>query len=363
MRRKWVVVVVIGGLLVAACGDNSRVANGASGVADTATDIPDTDGPAAVTSDSTSAVPSEATVVVDSIAATADDAAQTTAQPAIAEPLGGVSIDDPLPAQTDAATDPATAEAAVRFAYQHWILVDLDKNLRASLIENGESNVDVIDAGIHEARPIVEFGRIQVETVQFVAADRADVTFHVQWQDAPSPYFPDLMAGTALLQAGTWRISGHTLCLLAFGSGQDCAGSATPVPTPAEALVLLGAPLQFTWLGDAALRNVVSVPGMGQWAGAGTGQFSISTEVLAGVAALEATDADALLSTRRYLGPDSRSYAIGGRTGRVVEDGISVALVYIRPDDIVVRIDAVGLTASQVAALAFALAPTTLPAT
>ncbi len=170
------------------------------------------------------------------------------------------------------------------------------------------------------------------------------------------------MTGAALMQAGTWRISGRTLCLLAFGSGQDCAGSDTPVPTPADALVLLGVRPQFTWLDDSSPRNVVRVPGVGQWEGTATGWFSITTEVLAGVAALDAADADALLSTRRYLGASSASYPIGGRTGRIIGDGVEVHLVYIRPDDIVVRIDAVGLTASEVASLAFALAPTSWPA-
>ena len=82
--------------------------------------------------------------------------------------------------------------------------------------------------------------------------------------------------------------------------------------------------------------------------------------MLAGVAALDPADADALLSTRRYLGTNSVSYPIGGRTGRLVENGNDVSLVYIRPDDIVVRIDASGLAPGQVASLAFALAPTTL---
>jgi hypothetical protein len=308
-------------------------------------------------------MPPEATIVVDSIAAAADDSAQTTPPFASAAPLGGVTVDDPLPVQTDAASDPLTAETAVRYAFQHWLLIDLDKNLRASLIENGESNVDVIDAGLHDARPILEFGRIRVETVQFVAADRAEVTFHVQWQDGPSPYFPDLMSGDALMQGGTWRVSGHTLCLLAFGSGQDCAGANTPTPTPAQALVLLGAPLQFRWLGGDGPVNGVAVPGASQWDGTGTGQFSISTEVLAGVAALDPADADVLLATRRYLGPDSAAYPIGGRPGRSIENGNNVSLVYIRPDDIVVRIDASGLTAGQVAEIAFALAPASVPST
>ena len=341
--------VLVAGLVSTGCGDNSRVSNAASGAEETAPPAPDNAVATTMVSVDT---------VADSIAASPSD---NTTAPGTTLPLGGVTIDDPLPAQTDAAIDPVTAEAAVRYAYQHWILVDLDKNLRASLIENGELNVDVIDSGLHEARPIIEFGRIQVETVQFLAADRADVTFHVQWQGGPSPYFPDLMSGSALLQNGTWRISGHTLCLLAFGSGQDCAGSATPVPTPATALVLLDAPTPFTWVGGGAQRDVVVVPGSSNWDGATAGSFSITTEVLAGVAALEPADADALLSTRRYLGADSQAYPIGGRTGRIFEDGNQVSLVYIRPDDIVVRIDGSGLTVTQVASLAFALAPTTLP--
>ncbi len=118
MRRRWVVFVLIGGLLAAACGDNSRVSNAASDEAK-----------------------ADATLVtmaaVETVPGGEAGTTYATTPLGTTQPLGGVSIDDPLPAQTDAATDPVTAEAAVRFAYQHWILVDLDKNLRASLIENG----------------------------------------------------------------------------------------------------------------------------------------------------------------------------------------------------------------------------------
>lgn len=273
--------------------------------------------------------------------------------------LGGVTIDDPLPPQADAAADPAVAEVAVRYAYQHWLLVDLDKDLRASIVENGEANVDVIHQGLQDARGIVEFGRLHVVSVVFVAADRAEVTFDVTWQDGPSPYFPDRMTGTAIFVDGSWRITGRTLCVLAFGSGQDCAGGDANLPDPADALELLQPPDGLVWDGPGR-ADTVAVPGQGSWHGQDNTTFMVSTEVLEGISNLAPEDGADVLSSSRFLNADGISFSVGGRPGLVVQNGQSVQLVYIRPDDIVVTITANGMTLNQVGALAFALAATDL---
>lgn len=275
-------------------------------------------------------------------------------------PLGGVTIDDPLPPQADAAADPAAAETAVRYAYQHWLLVDLDKDLRAKLVENGEANVDIIDQGLQDARGILEFGRLHVVTVVFTAADRAEVTFDVTWQDGPSPYFPDRMTGTALFVDGSWRITGRTLCVLAFGSGQDCTGGNADLPDPADALELLHPPEGLVWDGGGPRANTVTVPGQGSWHGPNSSSFVVSTQVLEGISTLAPEDGADVLSSGRFLNADGVSFSIGGRPGLVVQDGQSVQLVYIRPDDVVVTISAFGMTLTQVGNLAFSLVPAEL---
>lgn len=269
-------------------------------------------------------------------------------------PLGGVTIDDPLPPQADAAADPVVAEAAVRYAYQHWLLVDLDKDLRAKLVENGEANADAIHQGLQEARPIIEFGRLHVVAVVFTAADRAEVTFDVTWQDGPSPIFPDRMTGTAIFVDGTWRITGRTLCVLAFGTGQDCAGGDDDLPEPATALELLHPPDGLVWDGGGRANTIV-VPGQGSWQGPNGSSFVVSTKVIAGISNLAPEDGEDVLSSSQFLNADGVSFSVGGRPGLVVQDGQSVQLVYIRPDDVVVTISAFGMTLNQVGSLAFAL--------
>ena len=296
---------------------------------------------------------------------TADDALPVVPTIAIEEPappttvvggpLGGVTIDDPLPPQLDAAADPAAAEVAVRYAYQHWLLVDLDKDLRAQLVENGEANVDIIDQGLQDARGIIEFGRLHVATVVFTAADRAEVTFDVTWQDGPSPYFPDRMTGTALFVDGTWRITGRTLCVLAFGSGQNCTGGDVDLPDPADALELLHPPDGLVWDGGGPRANTVSVPGQGSWHGPNGSSFVVSTEIIEGISTLAPEDGEDVLSSGRFLNADGVSFSVGGRPGLVVQNGQAVQLVYIRPDDVVVTISASGMTLNQVGSLAFSL--------
>lgn len=297
--------------------------------------------------------------VIPTIATDATDPPPDSTTTVEGGPLGGVTIDDPLPPQADAAADPVVAEAAVRYAYQHWLLVDLDKDLRAKLVENGEVNVDVIDQGLQDARGIIEFGRLHVASVTFTAADRAEVTFDVTWQDGPSPYFPDRMTGTAIYIDGTWRITGRTLCVLAFGSGQDCAGGDANLPDPAAALELLHPPDGLVWDGGGK-ANTVAVPGQGSWHGPNGSSFVVSTKVIAGISNLAPEDGEEVLSSSQFLNADGISFSVGGRPGLVVQNGQSVQLVYIRPDDIVVTISANGMTLNQVGALAFSLAATDL---
>jgi hypothetical protein len=172
-----------------------------------------------------------------------DDAAPTTAADPVltsatatplADPIAAeVSVDDPVPAQGNAEVDPAVAEAAVRYAFTHWILIDLDPDLRARLVEGGESRRDELQDGFVANRPIVEFARFVVDEVRFTSATEAEVVFRIRWHDGPSPYFPDAITGTSVFADGTWRVATATTCLLAIGAGQPCGGPADPADADA----------------------------------------------------------------------------------------------------------------------------------
>lgn len=286
------------------------------------------------------------------------DSGPSTAPADPSQPLGGVTIDDPMPPQADALTDPAVADAAVRYAYQHWLLVDFDKDRRALLIENGERNRDVIDEGLKAARSIIEHGRIAVDEVTLTDAEHAVVAFRVQWQDRPSPYFPKPMTGDAVYVDGTWRIASGTLCLLAFGAGQDCAGAGAQNPTPPEALVLVATPPGFEWAGPPSPVHAIVIPGSGTWVDTRQqGHLTISADALAGVAALGPEDADLVLQTGRFAGEGGEPHSVAGMPARVIRDGTTVTLAYIRADDVVVVIRSEGVALEQVFALPGALIP------
>ncbi len=133
------VMVMVGN--VAACGDPIAQPDAAQAQVPVATIVTASASEALVAPTDIAAIEVAVTEPVPQAAAAALSQEATIAQ----GPLGGVTIDDPFPAQTDAISDPAVAETAVRYAYQHWILIDFDKHLRARLIENGEANVDGLD--------------------------------------------------------------------------------------------------------------------------------------------------------------------------------------------------------------------------
>ncbi len=300
------------------------------------------------------------------------DPVDSTTATTIDAPLGGVTVDDPLPPQVDASVDPAVAEVAVRFAYQHWILVDLDPTLRARLVEDGETTTVGLERGMTEARGIIDFGRIAVDEVQFTGVDSADVVFRVQWQDGPSPYFPDPMRGTAVYRDGSWRISRHSLCLLAFGVGQGCAGPSADLPVAPAAYLLRSVPADLQWIGDPGSADIVAVPGMSMWSSDPTQltepvpspdlrTLSLTTDVLVGSSALTDVDADLVLATGRYGIVDGAPVAVaGGRARAVARDGF-VQLVQLRDDDVVVSAYAQGLTIDELIAIVDGLVPTELP--
>jgi len=291
-------------------------------------------------------------------------AATSTTQP-LPDPLddlpeassGDVSVNDPLPAQVDAVTDPVVAEAAVRYAYQHWILVDLDKNVRGQIVENGEQHADLMDTNFKAARNVIGSARIAVDAVTFTDAEHADVSFEVMFGGVRSSIFPDVLAGTALYQNGSWRIASRSLCLLAFNVGQGCSGQYPDSPSAPLALKLELVPAGFVWQGPAP-ANVLAVGGMGQWTNPTTSeQFVITATALAGVSTLTGQDAADLLDARAPVGDGALDITVGDRPGRGYQSGPNASLSYIRADNVIVQMGG-NATLDQFIAMAASLQPT-----
>jgi len=206
-----------------------------------------------------------------------------------------------------------------------------------------------------------------------------------------SSYFPNEVSGGAIFADGSWRIDRHTLCMLAFAAGQDCAGNLTNLPTPAAALVATVVPDGYapaapggtsgpvpgvpviappptvpTADSSASTSDAIPVPGIVLWAdgtgtGTGTTWFSISTQVLRGVSELTPDDLTVAMASARFGGPTAAAVTIGGRPGRLLSAGVgqspSVRLTVVRADDVVVTISAMGLTAERVESIEAGLRP------
>jgi hypothetical protein len=283
-------------------------------------------------------------------------------------PLIGLMLDDPLPAQPDAQTDAVGAEVAVRFAYEHWLLVDLDAELRGHLMEGGEEHAAAMDDGMKRQRSGLEGATIGVESITFIDADHADVSFQVYWYGNPSPYFPEPRTGGAVLQQGSWRVTGSTVCVLALGAGFGCPlQDAGLDPEPPQALRLIAVPAGLVWLGGPGPADVVGLgPNHDDWQGSDTDTWmSIWFNPRPGVAQLSADDADALLLA--YAGGSgSVAVTVGGRPARYFrsdgyrDDGSTIdlfLLVQIRADDVIVQADASNVPIDQVIAAVESLTP------
>lgn len=271
-----------------------------------------------------------------------------------------VSVDDPLPVQVDGAADPVEAETAVRYAYEHWILVDLDKDLRGRIVENGEQHADLMATNFAAARDAIGMARIAVDSVTFLDAEHADVGFHVMYGDQRSPIFPDDMVGAALFQNGSWRITSRSLCLLAFNVGEGCSGQYPDSPASPLALKLDPVPDGFVRQGPAAPADVLAVGGGGGvWIDQTTGQqFSIAATSLAGVSTLSGDDAVAVLDRRAPLGDAAAvDVTVGDRPGRGYQIGQTAAVSFIRADDVIVQMMG-NVTIDQLVAVAESLQPT-----
>ena len=376
MRPRPVVAFVVTMLLAAACGDPEAtkpaapptsaapITSASEGAEAT---VPSTGGGDATVSEPVTTIAAEVTnpSVVDGVSfdttMSTDGLMSYDTLPQTQSTMfeGDVSIEDPLPEQADALTDPSLAETDVRYAYQHWILIDLDKDVRGRLVENGELNADRMAATMEANRGLITCARIVVDLVQFTDAEHALVEFDMNCGTARSSYFPNQLSGSALYQNGTWRISGATLCLLAFGSGIDCAGAAaTDNPVSPTAFELTIVPNGYTWAGGP-VANVFASDGFAQWENSATHQtLTINTEALAGVSKLGPADVDFVLSSPRFRTAGGSAVLVGDRPGLGKQDGATASLAYLRADDVIIHIWGSDSTVEQLVAVAAAIVPT-----
>ena len=374
-------MIVLTVLLLAGCGDRRAAVQAPPAPSDARTTVaiavPDTGpvpastaAPASTAVPASTAMPDTTVVPVDPVTGPSVPV-ETTNTESVTAPLvslvgpsttlvpGDVSTADPLPTQTDAVTSQVTAEAAVRYAYQHWILIDLDKQLRGHLVENGELNADKMDAALQAARGLVSCARLGVDTVQFTDAADALVSFRVLCGSSRSTYFPNQVAGSAVYRDGTWRISSKTLCRLAFSTGMDCAGVNPDNPVQPTAFELTSVPDGYIWDGGSP-ANVFGANGYGQWSDSVHGsRLSVVSQGLAGVSKLDATDADFVLASPRFATANGMTVAVGDRPGRGEQDGNGATLAYLRADDVIVHMTATDMTVDQLITLAETVTPTT----
>jgi len=259
----------------------------------------------------------------------------------------GISLDDPLPPQPDANSDPAGAEVAVRFAYEHWILVDLDAELRGSLLEGGEARATEMAAGLQRQRQALLGATISVEGLSFDGAEHARVTFWVNWYGTPSPYFQGVQTGDALLVDGSWRVSASTVCRLALTSGFACPLlDQDAYPTPPDALRVMAVPPGLHWTGPADLPDTIVLgagPGpANEWVGDGEAWMSVWIVPRPGVSLLPAGEQDDLLLA--VIGGTGIATTIGGRPARYVvstelqpDNATEYFIATFRADDVLVQ--------------------------
>ena len=353
--RPWTLLIAVVVLVTAGCGDRSSTSDVVAPIAPEDT--------AFVAAESTTDVATDVVTAEPTTVAMANGDATLGSDPTSdTGPLGGVTVDDPLPPQSDSATDATVADTAVRFAFRHWILVGLDQDRRARLIEDGEDNVEGIATGFQKAESLIQFARVAVDDVQFTAPDQAQVTFRIQWNDRPSPYFPNPMIGTGVYRNGTWRISHTSLCLLAFGAGQDCARPGEPHPPVPASLEVSGLPSDYGWSGPSDPADLVAVPGTGSWFSVSGGDLSVQAQVLVGVSSVAEADIDTLLASERFQAMTGTPIMVGDRHGRILVADDHITLVVLRPDDVVVSLTASGteLSTDDLVALAGSMVPSTV---
>ena len=113
------------------------------------------------------------------------------------------------------------ADSAIAYAFGHFFDPALTADQRAALIQDSAAMRASIDHSfaVHAAEAAA--GEIIVDRVT-VRGTTADVSFHALYQGHESPANPGQIDGTAVLEAGTWKISRTTYCTLSANDGEHC---------------------------------------------------------------------------------------------------------------------------------------------
>jgi hypothetical protein len=378
MRRSvGVGMVVVGVLLATACGDRAEPGGGApASDPPPVLESPDADGGtvtgATAATDATDELVNETAVAVatdppDEQSSTTSSSDHATTIPFASEALGGVTVDDPLPPQPDALADPAGAEVAIRYAYQHWILVDLDPELRGRLVENGEAHVEDMVGSMSAMRGTIDAARLEIDRVTFLGATSATVEFRVMFAGAPSPYFPEPRQGDAIFTDGTWRIAAVTVCQLAYGVGSECKLLRDPNAPPVIAPVGLRLTAVPAGLLPSSGDDLITSMRYVDWIGPDPDRW-LSVTMLprpglsnAGAAVID----DVLL---QYAGGTGAApMEIGGAPARAFRNDVpsrtsaelveQYLVVIVRADDVVVQAITAGLSLDEVVSALGSLIP------
>lgn len=295
----------------------------------------------------------------------------TTASGAPDEDLDRVFASDPFPAQADAAADPEVATEAIVWAYRHWILLDLDPEIRARILENGEANSDRIEETMRAVEGTIRDAGFEVDQVDLTGVDTAQVRFRITWQGRPSPIFPEPMTGTAVYRDGSWRVGGRTLCLLTIGVGQECGAQERLAPMAYRVADLPVGAERMPEYDDQGMPvppsvddDVVVVPGYATWWPEGSMPYVGEAGPLLDIRTLWVPDAaslseeDLAVLVRARWGDDGGPIVeIAGGRGRAESSAGWARVLVVRPDDALVDVSSSELPVDELAAIVLSLEP------
>ena len=115
----------------------------------------------------------------------------------------------------------ANADTAITYAYEHFFDPALTADQRVALIQGGDAMRAFIDRSFAAHAAEAAAGAIVVDQIT-VRGSTADVSFHALYKGRESPANPGQLNGTAVLEAGTWKIGRATYCTLSANDGEPC---------------------------------------------------------------------------------------------------------------------------------------------
>jgi hypothetical protein len=114
------------------------------------------------------------------------------------------------------------AEDGIRLAFANFANTNVSQAERDAAVEGGERASAERAARWEQFKGQAASASFVIDDIRLVSATEAEVDFRVRWGDRPSPVIPDVVRGSAVLQAGNWRVSKATACKLAAAIGNSC---------------------------------------------------------------------------------------------------------------------------------------------